>query len=493
MRNATRSNTQRTSLLLASASLAGVAVLVPVFRLQGESWLEASVAAVIFVLPCVLLAWVVWRILLRRRDTGLTRRGIGGHLVTGLAFSALWTIPFIGYVYLMRPEDTMAFLRRAAVWQFVWGIVIYCAIAIAAHIQKRLKEQELAAAGSELQALRAQLNPHFLFNTLHSLTQLAREDPVATEEALERFGGLMRYVLNAGSSATAEVALEDEIGFMRDYLAVERLRLSDRLRVIEDIDPDALELAVPPLLLQPLVENAVRHGVAPRREGGTIQLTARLKGTMLAIEVADDGNGAEPDTWRKSKDWDCRSFAARLPRASATRRVGGHDRTGRGVQRANHRSRPHSGKSPVMTARLLVVDDEPLARRKLSALINEVHWATQVGEACDGASAVEAVARLRPDILLLDIQMPELSGIQVVERLRMIQPAPVVVFTTAFDQYAVTAFELEAVDYLLKPFGAQRFRAALERARQAVEAQGASAILDRARVALATPSYGRSA
>jgi two-component system LytT family sensor kinase len=111
----------------------------------------------------------------------------------------------------------------------------------------------------------------------------------------------MRYVLNAGSSATAEVPLEDEIRFMRDYLAVERLRLSDRLRVIEDIDPDALELAVPPLLLQPLVENAVRHGLAPRREGGTIRLTARLQGAMLAIEIADDGNGSEPGIWRNSR------------------------------------------------------------------------------------------------------------------------------------------------------------------------------------------------
>jgi hypothetical protein len=161
VRYTTRSSAQRTSLLLALASLAWFAVLAPVFRLQGESWLDACVAAVIFVLPCVLLAWVVWRMLPRRRDTGLTRRGIGGHLATGLAFSALWTIPFVGFVYLMRPHDTMDSLRRAAVWQFLWGIVIYCAIAIAAHIQKRLKEQELAAAGAELQALRAQLNPHF--------------------------------------------------------------------------------------------------------------------------------------------------------------------------------------------------------------------------------------------------------------------------------------------------------------------------------------------
>jgi two-component system LytT family response regulator len=141
--------------------------------------------------------------------------------------------------------------------------------------------------------------------------------------------------------------------------------------------------------------------------------------------------------------------------------------------------------------RIFVVDDEPLARRKLSALINVVPWAEQIGEACDGMSAVEAITRLRPDIVFLDIQMPELSGIQVVERLRMTRPAPAVVFTTAHNQYAVTAFELEAVDYLLKPFGTSRFMASLERARQVVEAQGASALLDRARVNVPSLAKGR--
>jgi two-component system LytT family response regulator len=140
--------------------------------------------------------------------------------------------------------------------------------------------------------------------------------------------------------------------------------------------------------------------------------------------------------------------------------------------------------------KILVVDDEPLARRKLAALIKDVAWAEQIGEVADGTSAVEAVARLQPDIVFLDIQMPELTGIQVVERLREADPAPAVVFTTAYDQYAVTAFELEAVDYLLKPFGAARFIAALQRARQAVETRGTSAGLDRGRAALSTPSGG---
>lgn len=109
----------------------------------------------------------------------------------------------------------------------------------------------------------------------------------------------------------------------------------------------------------------------------------------------------------------------------------------------------------------LIADDEPLARRRLAALVADVSWVQQVGEACDGAEAVELTEALRPDVLFLDIKMPELSGVEVVQRLAI---APLVIFTTAHDQHAVTAFELGAVDYLLKPFGAPRFLAAIERA-----------------------------
>jgi LytS/YehU family sensor histidine kinase len=181
-----------------------------------------------------------------------------------------------------------------------------------ARVQQRLREREQAAENAELQALRAQLNPHFLFNTLHALTQLVREDPVATETALERFGELMRYVLHSGRSASADVALEDEISFVRHYLALEQLRLGERLRVVEDLDPDALELAVPPLLLQPLVENAVRHGISPLRDGGTLQLSARVAGEHLCIDVADDGRGAKPDAWRRPAGLGLESAARQL-------------------------------------------------------------------------------------------------------------------------------------------------------------------------------------
>ena len=135
----------------------------------------------------------------------------------------------------------------------------------------------------------------------------------------------------------------------------------------------------------------------------------------------------------------------------------------------------------------LVADDEPLARRRLAALIADVPWARQVGEACDGAEAVELTEALRPDVLFLDIRMPELSGIEVVQRLRRLSISPLAIFTTAHDQHAITAFELGAVDYLLKPFGAPRFLAAIERARNTQPRDNAD-VLARAQDLLARPN-----
>lgn len=113
----------------------------------------------------------------------------------------------------------------------------------------------------------------------------------------------------------------------------------------------------------------------------------------------------------------------------------------------------------------LIADDEPLARRRLRELLGGVRWLECVGEAADGEEAVREVDRLKPDLLFLDIEMPGLTGLEVLRRIRH---RPVVIFTTAFDRYAVTAFELQALDYLLKPFGPERFSRALERARTAL-------------------------
>ena len=282
-------------------TLAAIALLIPVFRLQGLEWLRAVTAATFFVASCVALSWGAWRLLLQRRWRMARRHAFIMHALASLAFGVTWTAAFTALVILLGQQITVGFLKQGAAWQLVWGVIIYAVLVQAALARERLKEKELAAAGAELQALRSQLDPHFLFNTLHSLTQLVREDPVATQVALERFGDLMRYVLTSSREADAEASLEDEIGFVRNYLELERLRLGERLRTFESIEPDALELAVPPLLLQPLVENAIRHGIAPRRDGGTLRLTVRVRDDRLLLQVADSGNGCPPGAWSSAR------------------------------------------------------------------------------------------------------------------------------------------------------------------------------------------------
>ena len=307
--------------IVVGAVALAVALLIPIYRLQSLSWGEAAAASAMFVVPGVILGAIVWRLLTRPARPRPRAHALAVHAAAAIGFAAVWTFAFAGLALLLGKTIGLGYVREGGVWQFFWGLVIYGVLIQAARARERLKEKELAAAAAELQALRAQLDPHFLFNTLHSLTQLAREDPVATQEALERFGGLMRYVLTAGRPMRSEVALEEELEFVRHYLALEHLRLGDRLHVIEDIEPDATELAIPPLLLQPLLENAVRHGIAPLREGGTIRISGRIASGSLVLQVADDGRGCGPDAWRSATGLGLRAVERQLRASAAESRM----------------------------------------------------------------------------------------------------------------------------------------------------------------------------
>lgn len=152
----------------------------------------------------------------------------------------------------------------------------------------RLEEQARLLLSARLETLASQINPHFLFNTLNSIASLIRVSPERARTMVTRLARIMRRRLRAQDHFSP---LRDELEFIDDYLAIELERFGDKLRVAKDIDPAAADLRVPSMLLQPLVENSIKHGIAARLEGGTITLRARLSGGRLRIEVEDDGVG----------------------------------------------------------------------------------------------------------------------------------------------------------------------------------------------------------
>ena len=177
----------------------------------------------------------------------------------------------------------------------IYAIIV--GIVLGARAYRTLRDREVAAARLETQlaeaetaALRAQLQPHFLFNALNAISALVPEDPVMAQRLIARLGDLLR--LSIDQHRAQRGALTEELDFTDAYLAIEQARLGPRLRIVRRIAPEALAVPVPSLLLQPLVENAVRHGIAPLVAGGTLTIEAGLDGADLRLVVADDGKGA---------------------------------------------------------------------------------------------------------------------------------------------------------------------------------------------------------
>jgi two-component system LytT family sensor kinase len=207
-------------------------------------------------------------------------------------------------------------------WQTVINGLIHLALAgigYAWHTAEALREArertaraEVLRARAELALLRSQLHPHFVLNLLHALLGLVRRDPAQAERAIERLGELLRFGQWVHQTGSDWVPLSREWEFVTSYLELERLRLGDRLRVDIQADPSALEVPVPPFALQPLVENAIVHAIAPRAAGGRLALSARRSGGRLVLVVEDDGPGVSEAEIAKSPRMGLRLLQERL-------------------------------------------------------------------------------------------------------------------------------------------------------------------------------------
>jgi two-component system LytT family sensor kinase len=221
-----------------------------------------------------------------------------------------WQVAFFGTIVVLRfiQTEMARFLARVGYPHATFSLeshtlwveaLIYAASIVivgtelkiwnSVRIQIKLEEQQRLLLQARMEALQNQINPHFLFNTLNSVSSLVRFDPDTARELIIKLATILRRLLN---STDAFVPLREELEFIDNYLDIEVVRFGrDKLQVVKELEPASLDAMVPSMLLQPLVENSIKHGLASKVEGGSIFMRSRLSGPNLIIEVEDDGVG----------------------------------------------------------------------------------------------------------------------------------------------------------------------------------------------------------
>lgn len=237
---------------------------------------------------------IVWRITQRWpiREQHAAR-GFGVHALAALLLAGVHLLLMVIWLTLIgrsEPPGKLVVMQLSGVT--ATNIMLYALTAIACHGYawwRRYLEVERSHVDAQLTALRAQLDPHFLFNTLNALAELAHQDASLTERLILRLSELLRRSLSDSDKHFATLA--EELDFLEAYLDIHRALMRDRLQVDIDVTAELRSLVVPSLLLQPLVENAIRHGLAPKRDGGRVRVQARRDGAALEVIVSDDGVG----------------------------------------------------------------------------------------------------------------------------------------------------------------------------------------------------------
>ncbi len=290
---------QRLRLLLLGCGLVGVLLGIVVRPLFGVPWREAFVFGLpigLMAVPVSLSAWYLCRALPLDR-TGPFRvvlTALGAAVITASLWAGLgrlwWqSLGRLGFdVTIDGVGGLFALLGGVGAFGYLLAVAVQYSIQASddsADAARRVLEVQVAQRDAELRALRAQLNPHFLFNSLNSIAGLVGPDPERARRMCQLLGDFLRDSLTLGG--TARVPLSREVALAQQYLSIEQVRFGARLQVRTSIAADAVEVPVPPLILQPLVENAVRHGIATRLEGGTIEIEAARTGARLHIVVTN--------------------------------------------------------------------------------------------------------------------------------------------------------------------------------------------------------------
>jgi len=261
----------------------------------------------------ILVPGVLWMARRYRFERHMWRRAVAFHFLG----SVVCTFAHVALATTGRGLVITQFTERSFLWSvdwwmyfrerfflnFDWETMTYWALVAfvnALDYHRESREREVAAAQlqtqlaeAQLEALQRQLHPHFLFNTLNTISALMHRDVHAADEMLVQLSDLLRLTLDR--IGTQQVALKDEVDFLVKYLEIEQTRFGDRLQVNIDVDPELLDAPVPNLILQPLVENSLRHGIGPRVGVGKVDVTASHADGFLTLAVRDNGVGLSPD------------------------------------------------------------------------------------------------------------------------------------------------------------------------------------------------------
>lgn len=283
----------------------------------GPSW-QTTLGAARLMFPAALLGVGVLA-LSARIDLagGPSLRTITPHVLGALVYPVLWVATVSGSAALMAGLSSGAWRWRLPPehvlhWHFLSGVLIYVTLAAVSYGLEVSRRADSARLRAEWHLLRAQLSPHFLFNTLHTLIALVRADGKRGEYGVECFSRVLRFTLSVNRHQREWVSVAEEWAFASDYLALEELRHGGRLWWEAKVSPEALRCALPPILIQPLLENALRFAVEPRTEGARLMIQAEVQDGKLVLRVADDGPGCDVTDAARSAGIGLRSIRARL-------------------------------------------------------------------------------------------------------------------------------------------------------------------------------------
>ena len=374
----------------------------------------------------------------------------------------------------LGPERLLAIFATLLASAFV-GYLFRIRTQLASEAAARSDAQRLAAE-AQLRLLRAQLDPHMLFNTLANLRSLVDDDPKQAQAMIDQLITYLRSALAASRSEST--TLRHEFAQLRAYLEIMALRMGPRLGYTLEL-PDALQqTAVPTMLLQPLVENAIKHGLEPKIGPGRIEVSARQSADAIEICIADTGLGLPPDEPDAA-----RHFERQLRPAACARTPAGGLRLARLADPCPTRAAGRAGlrENSAMNARAtaLIAEDEPVLAATLQRLLARIWPELEIVAVAEhGVAAIERALALAPDVMFLDIKMPGRTGLEVAEAVvddwPEGRPEPLLVFVTAYDEFAVPAFERAAVDYLLKPATPERLLLTVERLQQRLATRAAA-------------------